>query len=238
MIQKVYIPGFWNTDDDIHRKYIGEDSSVIQENIRPINPQKIQEFLEKYWDDTYEMIHKQYPGTTKEVFDKIIQQKEKFRWWTRDMVTTVTLTDKALQKALLSWSLELFGHSQWALVAMLCILQSPKLLDNITHIELLAPVSSFPLAKSFHKSDEGYLHGKNIVVREQYIKSLWSEENILEKFLDLLEKYPFTGKVKLIIGKQDTILSVDSFNITTLRKKYPFLEIEMKEGDHYLWYKK
>lgn len=237
MIKKVYIPGFWNTDDDIRKKYVGEDSLVIQENIRQIDPQKIEDFLEKYGESAYEMIHQQYPGTTKEIFDKLTQQKEKFRWWTRDILTTVTLTDKALQNVL-SGPLELFGHSQWALVAMLSILQSPKLLDTITHIELLAPVSSFPIAKSFHKSDEGYLHGKNIVVREQYIKSLWSEENILERFLDLLQKHPFTGKVKLIMGKHDPIIAVDSLNISRLRKKYPFLEIEIQEGDHYLWYKK
>jgi len=56
----------------------------------------------------------------------------------------------------------------------------------------------------------------------------------LENFLDLLQKYPFTGKVKLVMGKQDPLVSVDSLNINTLRKKYPFLEIEIQEGDHYL----
>jgi len=112
---------------------------------------------------------------------------------------------------------------------MLGIIKHPEILQDITHIELLAPVSTFEKAKGFHTPDQGYLHGKNLIVREEYIQSLKSEGNILKEFLDVLKKNNFSGEVKLIIGIQDTIVSQSDFDISYLQSNYPFLTIQIQE---------
>jgi hypothetical protein len=75
-------------------------------------------------------------------------------------------------------------------------------------------------------------------VREQYIKSLESEWNILEQFLDVIKNSDFSGSVKLMLWKVDPIVSLKDFDLQKLQKEYPFLDIEIKEGDHYLGFKK
>ena len=239
MPKKIYIPWFWNSNDDIQKKYIGEDSHVIQKNLRQVDTKKIQEFLEKYGDNAFEKLQKKYPWITKERFNTFVDQIDKFKWWTRDIFTTATITAKEIKDNLLPWErLEIFWHSQWWLVAMMTIINNPELLKYIDNIELLGPVASFFVGRGLHKKDIGHLHAKNIVVREEYIKSWWSDREIMKDFLEVIKDNKFPGKVKLMLWSQDTIVPIKSFDIEKIKKEYPFLDIEIREWDHYLWFKK
>lgn len=239
MPKKIYIPWFWNSNDDIQKKYVGENSHIIQTNLRQVDIKKIQEFLDKYGDSAFEKLQKKYPWLTKEIFVSFVDKIDKFKWRTRDIITTVELTTNEIKEnLLLDETLEIFWHSQWWLVAMIAIIKHPELLHSITNIELLAPVSSFKIGRGFHSTDSWYLHGKNILVRGEYIKSLESEWNILEQFLDVIKHSDFSWSVKLKLWSSDPIVPVSDFDLLKLKKKYAFLDIEIKEGDHYLWFKK
>lgn len=235
--KKIYIPGFANHADKIHQNHI-PDSDIIQHNFRTISLKKLAEYIQTYWEDAvFEKLKTFYPNTTKEVFDKLLPKKHEFKWFTRDIETTISLTSSAIEKNLTTGdTLQLYGHSQWGLITMKSILRKPELLESISYIELLAPVKDFSIGRNFHKESIWYLHGKNTIVTQDYITSLEKDENVLYNFLELLKTRDYIGKVKLILWDQDPLVKVDSFDTWLLSQQFPFLQIEIRHGDHYLGY--
>lgn len=240
-VETVYIPWFGNREDAIFKNYLGEEGKVIQENLRMIDTQKIKEFVEKYGKvKAFQILKKKYLDLSEEEFNKAFDKIENFKGLTRDINTTTAITQREIKRVLFDEEnrLKLVWHSQWWLVAMMAIIKEPNILDRIDEIELLAPVSNLKIWRNFHKGREGYLNPKSIVVRKDYLESLDQEEDILDKFLKLLKDRKYKWIVKLVLGTNDPVISLDNFDLDLLKIEYPFLAIEIVEGDHYLWFKK
>lgn len=230
-MKKIYIPGFWNNEDVIFKNHIKE-WEIIQKNLRWIKNTVFRKILEDNQKKIENRMFQKYA-----VSDEVYQntKNSQFRWMTRDINLTVKLT---IQKLLKYDEIDLLsGHSQWGYVLMKSILKEPELLDKIKEIELIAPVISWEIWKSFHKGkSKSYLHPKNVLVRKEYINSFESD-NTFDLFLKVINATTKT-KIKLILWEKDNVIPVDLFDLEEV-KKYDFLNVEIKKDwDHYVWFRK
>lgn len=239
--ETIYIPWFGNKEDAIYENYLWNQWIVLQKNLRNISIETIQKFLDKYWLElAFQKLQKKYHDLKREDFDKAIQSIEDFKWFTRDLNTTVNLTEKEIRNVLEDETkrLKIIWHSQGWLVAMLSIIKNPSLLDKVDAVELMAPVSTFSVGRGFHKWNEWYLNPKKIIVRKEYITSLDQESDVLSDFLNLLKERNYQWEVKLVLWDIDPVIGIQGFELEVLKSMFPFLTIEVVHWDHYLWYKK
>ena len=237
----IYIPWFGNSDDAIYKNYLGEEGRIIQENLKLIEPKQISAMIQKYWEDkVFLKLQKHYPDMNRSEFDKNIQKLDSFKWLTRDINTTISLTSKEIINELndnTDKKVRIIWHSQGWLVLMQSIIKNPHLINQFSQIELLAPVATFKIGRNFHQWSKWYLNPKKIIVRKEYLSSLDKEDDLLYNFLDILKDNDYTGSIKLILGDQDNVVKIEDFNLNQISNLYPFVKIEVKHGDHYLGYK-
>ena len=243
MEKLIYIPWFWNFEDDIIKNKFKEITNkyILQYNLRWIDYKKVKSFLEN--SKNINKVYEKYDIS--KLKNKKITSLDLFKWFTRTIDLTVKLTSKRISNLINNeWNYILAWHSQWWLILIETILKNPNLLDKIKKIELLAPVISYEIWYKFHKwMNKSYFlpYWKNVVVREKYINELknsWTE-NKLYNFLNLLKQKNWSGELELFLWEKDNVISKDLFDLNKIKEIYPNIKIKIIENaDHYLWFKK
>ena len=80
------------------------------------------------------------------------------------------------------------------------------------------------------------MNRKWVIVRPDYIWELKWDDNQLYELLNILRKSHWKWTLKLKIWKFDRVIPLEKFDIDTIKKLYPNIELELIEWDHYLWY--
>ena len=240
-MKTIYIPWFWNNDDVIFQNYLNSDWEIIQLNLRDIPSEKVSSFIEwKNFDNFFTILKSHYPDIDENILLNIIENWTNFKWFTRKISLTISLTNKRISKIIEWWEkLRIVWHSQWWLITIKTIIENPQLLNNIEEIELLSPVIDNKTWWDFHSWKESwYLNWKWVIVRSEYIWELKWENNILYELLELLKEINWWWKLKLLIWKKDKVIPIYKFDISKIKEKYPKINLKIVEWDHYLWFKK
>lgn len=240
-MKTVYIPWFWNSEDDIFQNYLNWEWDIIQLNLRDISPEKLSSFMKwKSFDEVSKLLKSHYQNVDENILLKLIEKWNNFKWFTRTVDLTTKLTNKKILNIIKWWEkIKIVWHSQWWLITMKTIVDNTDLLNNIEEIELLAPVTDYKIWWNFHSWKENwYLNWKWVIVRPEYIWELKWDNNIFYELLELLKNTNWPWKLKLIIWKNDKVISIDRFDVKEIQEKYPNIDLQILKWDHYLWYKK
>lgn len=236
-MKTIYIPWFWNKEDKIFQNYLWWKWNIIQENLKTFSQKQLSSSIEwKTPEEIYSILKKHYPDVDKDIVKKVIDNWSEFKWFTRKISTTISLTTKKISELLSGGeNYKLVWHSQWWLITIKAILENPKILNQLEKIHLLAPVSDFKTWWDFHKWKESwYLNWKWVIVRPKYIWELTWNNNSLYELLTLLKELEWNGVLKLVLWKNDKVIDIKKFDIEKIKKLYPKIELEIVEWDHYL----
>lgn len=242
MEKVIYIPGFWNFEDEILKnRFKNYEKYVLQYNLREVEINKLRHYLSK--SSALQKILSKY-DFSKIKSEDLIKYMNDFKGFTRTIKSTIQLTSKRMAKLLENnWFFILAWHSQGWLILIETILNNPNLLNNIRKIELLAPVISYELGYSFHKwIDRSYFlpYWKNVIVTDKYIKELETNKktNDFESFLKLLKEKNWNWKIELVLWEKDNVIPLNVFDIGKITKIFPDIQVKIVKGaDHYLGYR-
>lgn len=239
-MKTIYIPWFWNYEDKIFQNYLSWEGDIIQKNLKNISSENLSYFLKwKSNNEVFSILKWHYPNLDKEILEKVVNESNDFKWFTRKISITTSLTIKKILDIIDWWDkCKIVWHSQWWLITIKAILDNPELLNNLNEIHLLAPVVDFNTWWNFHYWRESwYLNWKWVIVRPEYILELKSDINLLYELLILLEKSWWDWVLKLILWKNDKVIPITNFDVEKIKSLYPRISIEIVEWDHYLWFK-
>lgn len=239
-MKTIYIPWFWNYEDKIFQNYLSWEWDIIQKNLKNISSENLSYFLKwKSNNEVFSILKWHYPNLDKEVLEKVVNESNDFKWFTRKISITTSLTIKKILDIIDWWEkYKIVWHSQWWLITIKAILDNPDLLNNLKEIHLLAPVVDLDIWWNFHYWKEfWYLNWKWIIVRPEYIWELKWDTNMLYELLGLLKKLWWDWILKLILWKNDKVIPITNFDIEKIKMLYPKILLEIVEWDHYLWFK-
>lgn len=237
-MKTIYIPWFWNNEDRIFQNYLNWEWDIVQLNLKNISDEQLLSFMKwKSFEEIFWILKKHYLDTDENILKQVIEKWANFKWFTRKVSTTISLTAKNILKIVQWEPYKIVWHSQWWLITIKAILENLKLLSNLKEIHLLAPVSDLNTWGDFHKWKEAwYMNGKWVIVRPEYIWEFKWDNNLFYKLLDILKKLHWQWTLKLKIWKFDRVIPIKKFDIDRIKKLYSEIELELIEWDHYLWY--
>ncbi len=229
-MKTVYIPWFSNTEDGIFRDGIKWDKIIVQKNIKKVSEQKLIAFLTRYpVSEVFLKLKRRYPSITKEIVEGIIWHLKNFKWFTRDLESTIFFTAQEIENILdEEWCIDIQAHSQWWIVAMISLMLKCCLIKKVREIHLWAPVPNLQIMKNFIKTKEWFYHKKWIFVNENYIRSLDMLEpmDLLWNFLEFLSQNDYKWTVILTISETDNVVDIKNYD-TKRYTKYPFVKINI-----------